>query len=135
LSTEQGGPSELSARATAAMRAVLDLLAADAGAPTSVRVPERAWRVHVADSLSGLEVRSLRDAKRIADLGAGAGFPGLPLALALPGAHLDLLESNRRKCEFLGRALERAALGNARVVCKRSEAWAAKGPPAGGREA
>jgi 16S rRNA (guanine527-N7)-methyltransferase len=117
------------------MRTVLELLASDRAAPSSVREPDRAWRVHVADSLSGLEVDPLRMAERIADLGSGAGFPGLPLALALPGASVGLLESSGRKCEFLSRAIEGAAIGNAEVICDRSETWAAKAPPSGGHEA
>ena len=88
----------------------------------------------MADSLSGLEVEALRAARRIADLGAGAGFPGLPLAVALPGSRVDLIESTGRKCEFIRRAIERAGIDNARVVCERSESWAAERPPDGGRE-
>jgi 16S rRNA (guanine527-N7)-methyltransferase len=135
LSAGRGDPSELSAPATAAMRTILGLLSTNHAAPSAVREPERAWRVHVADSLSGLGVEALRTAERIADLGAGAGFPGLPLALALPDARVDLLESNGRKCEFMARAIERAGIANARVVCRRSEAWAEEAPPSGGREA
>jgi 16S rRNA (guanine527-N7)-methyltransferase len=135
LSAERRDAIELSDQARAALRTVLDLLAEDRAAPSAVREPERAWQVHVADSLSGLEVDALRAARRIADIGAGAGFPGLPLAVALPGARVDLLESNRRKCEFMARAIERAGIENARVVCERSETWAAAAPPAGGREA
>ena len=56
-----------------------------AASVSSVIEPDRGWKVHVADSLTGLEFAALRDAKRIADIGAGAGFPGLPLAVALPG--------------------------------------------------
>ena len=76
--------------------------------------PRRAWRVHVADSLSGLEFAELARARRIADVGAGAGFPGLVLAAALPAARVDLIESVGRKCEFMrardrrGRARQRA---------------------------
>jgi 16S rRNA (guanine527-N7)-methyltransferase len=99
-----------------------------------VRDPDAAWRVHVADSLSGLEVEGLRTAKSIVDVGAGAGFPGLPLAVALPHATLDLVEANRRKCEFIERAIGAGGVANARVVCRRSEEWAAADPPAGGRE-
>ena len=88
----------------------------------------------MADSLSALEVEALRAARRIADLGAGAGFPGLPLAVALPGSRVDLIESTGRKCEFIRRAIERAGIDNARVVCERSESWAARRPPDGGRE-
>jgi 16S rRNA (guanine527-N7)-methyltransferase len=88
----------------------------------------------VADSLSGLEVEALRAARRIADLGAGAGFPGLPLAAALPGSRVDLIEATGRKCEFVRRAIERAGIDNARVVCERSEGWAARPPPDGGRD-
>jgi 16S rRNA (guanine527-N7)-methyltransferase len=134
LSAESGAATELSDQARAALRTILDLLAEERAAPSAVRDPEQAWRVHVADSLTGLEVEALRAARRIADLGAGAGFPGLPLALALPEGRVDLIESTGRKCEFIRRAIERAGIGNARVVCERSEAWAAHPPPAGGRE-
>ena len=54
--------------------------------------------------------------------------------MALPGAHVDLVESVRRKCEFMRRAVAVAELANARVVCERSEDWAKSPPPAGGRE-
>jgi 16S rRNA (guanine527-N7)-methyltransferase len=114
--------------------ALLAALASDPRAPSSVRDPERARDVHVADSLSGLEVGALAAARRIADVGSGAGFPGLVLALALPEAQVDLIESNARKCEFIRGARERAAIGNATVVAERAETWAASDPPAGGRE-
>jgi 16S rRNA (guanine527-N7)-methyltransferase len=121
-------------QAREALRTVLDLLSADRTAPSAVRDPEQGWRVHVADSLIGLEVDELRAAKRIADVGAGAGFPGLPIAVALPEARIDLLESVTRKCEFMRRAVRDAAIQNARIVCQRAEAWAAKPSPEGGRE-
>ena len=126
---------ELPPPAASRLRAVLDLLAADPNAPSSVRDPERAWAVHVADSLTGLEVEPLRHAGRIADVGAGAGFPGLVLAVALPDAQVDLIESVRRKCDFIERAIERAGITNARAVCARAETWAADAAPGGGGEA
>jgi 16S rRNA (guanine527-N7)-methyltransferase len=90
----------------------------------------------VADSLSGLEVGELARARQIADVGAGAGFPGLALAIALPRAHVDLIESAGRKAAVIGRLAQAANLGNARAVTARAEEWA--GAPAqlgGGREA
>jgi 16S rRNA (guanine527-N7)-methyltransferase len=112
------------------LRIVLDLLAEERASVSSV-VDERAWRVHVADSLTGLEVKELREAARIADVGAGAGFPGLALAVALPQAQIDLLESVGRKCEFMRRAAAAAGIANATVRNLRSEDWAV----AAGREA
>jgi 16S rRNA (guanine527-N7)-methyltransferase len=103
---------------------LLELLRDDPRAPVSVSSIERARQVHVDDSLSGLELAELSGARRIADLGTGAGFPGLVLAIALPEARVDLVESVSRKCEFLGRAIERTGVSNARVVCERAEAWA-----------
>jgi 16S rRNA (guanine527-N7)-methyltransferase len=135
LTAKPDGAVELPPGGREALRAVLELLARDREAPSAVRSPRDAWRVHVADSLSGLEVGELRSARRIADVGAGAGFPGLPLAVALPQARVDLIESTGRKCEFMRRAIERAGVGNARVVCERAETFAEASPPRGGREA
>ncbi|HEV2858783.1 MAG TPA: 16S rRNA (guanine(527)-N(7))-methyltransferase RsmG [Solirubrobacterales bacterium] len=112
------------------LKAVLELLAEERASVSSV-VDERAWKVHVVDSLTGLEVPDLREAERIADVGAGAGFPGLVLAVALPDAEVDLLESVGRKCEFMRRAAAEAAIANATVRNTRSEEWASSG----GREA
>ncbi|HEX8085869.1 MAG TPA: 16S rRNA (guanine(527)-N(7))-methyltransferase RsmG [Solirubrobacteraceae bacterium] len=109
----------------AALRAILDLLASDDTAPTTVRDPERAVDVHVADSLSGLVLEEVRSARAIADLGSGAGFPGLALAAALPKAHVSLVESVGRKCAFMERAIGAAGLSNAEVVCQRAEEWQA----------
>ena len=64
---------------------LLELLARR-DAPVSRSSVRRAREVHIADSLSGLEIETLRDASRIADLGSGAGLPGLALAAKLPGA-------------------------------------------------
>ena len=114
----------------AKLETVLELLAEERASVSSV-VDERAWQVHVADSLTGLEVAELREARRIADVGAGAGFPGLVLAVALPNSQVDLVESVGRKCEFMRRSIEAAGIANASVLNTRSEDLAA----ADGREA
>jgi 16S rRNA (guanine527-N7)-methyltransferase len=116
--------------ARAKLETILSLLAEERASVSSV-VDERAWKVHVVDSLTGLEVADLREAGRIADVGAGAGFPGLALAVALPEAQVDLVESVGRKCEFMRRAIEAAEIANASVFNTRSEESAA----ADGREA
>lgn len=104
----------------AAITLVLELLEGERASVSSV-VDERAWTVHVADSLTGLEVPALREATRIADIGSGAGFPGLPLAVALPSARVDLIESVGRKCDFMRRAIDAAGISNAHVLNARSE--------------
>jgi 16S rRNA (guanine527-N7)-methyltransferase len=105
---------------------VLELLAADPTAPTTVTAPLDGVDVHITDSLAALTLPAIREARRIADLGTGAGFPGLPLAVALPHAHVDLVESLGRKCAFLERAVAAAEVANAAVVCVRAEEWAAR---------
>jgi 16S rRNA (guanine527-N7)-methyltransferase len=116
----------------ARLEPVLQLLAADRASLSSVRDPERAWNVHVADSLAGLEL--VGEPERLVDVGAGAGFPGLALAAALSSTEVDLVESVSRKCEFIRRAIDAAELANARVICERAETWAQMPPPDGGRE-
>jgi 16S rRNA (guanine527-N7)-methyltransferase len=59
----------------------------------------------------------------VADLGSGAGWPGLALAAALPGADVRLVESAARRCRYLEKAVEAAGLGNVTVVHARAEEW------------
>jgi 16S rRNA (guanine527-N7)-methyltransferase len=101
----------------------LAVLESDEHAPTAIRAVDEATDAHVADSLVALELDVVGNAQRIADLGSGAGFPGLALAVALPHAEVSLIESQRRKCQFLERVCAAAAVVNARVVCARVEEW------------
>jgi 16S rRNA (guanine527-N7)-methyltransferase len=110
-------------QAEQALDALVELLAEPRAPIASSTVP-RAREVHIADSLSGLQVDALREAERVADLGSGAGVPGLVLAAELPETRFDLIESVSRKCEFLRDAIRRMGLANADVICRRSEEWA-----------
>jgi 16S rRNA (guanine527-N7)-methyltransferase len=105
------------------LEAILRALAADERPPTAVRDPARAVDVHLADSLVALELDVLPAAERIADLGAGAGFPGLALAVALPEGEFWLVESQARKCSFIEGLCAIAGIANARVVRARAEEW------------
>jgi 16S rRNA (guanine527-N7)-methyltransferase len=102
--------------------ALLEALA-DPAAPTSVHDRAQARNVHIADSLTALSVPEVRAARRIADLGAGAGPPGLVLAIALPGAEVTLVESVGKKCAWMEATVERLGLANVRVVWARAEEW------------
>jgi 16S rRNA (guanine527-N7)-methyltransferase len=115
----------LSADATSQLQSLLESLTRDPLAPTTVRDPERALDDHLADSLVALELPEVRSASSIADLGAGVGVPGLPLAIAVPTATVVLVESNQRKCEFIRRAAEACRADNASVAWTRAEAWPA----------
>jgi 16S rRNA (guanine527-N7)-methyltransferase len=105
------------------LAALLRGLAADERAPTAVRDPSRAVDVHLADSLAALELDVLRAAKKIADLGTGAGFPGLVLAVALPESEVGLVEAQVRKCAFIEGLCVSTQIVNARVVRARAEEW------------
>ncbi len=102
------------------LETVLELLAAERASVSSV-TDDRAWKVHVEDSLTGLDVPELRLAARVADVGAGAGFPGLVLAVALPEAQIDLIESISRKTAFITAAAEAANIPNALAITTRAE--------------
>ncbi|HWH09905.1 MAG TPA: 16S rRNA (guanine(527)-N(7))-methyltransferase RsmG [Solirubrobacteraceae bacterium] len=105
------------------LRCLLEALSTDPHAPSTVTAAQAAVDVHLADSLTALELDALGSAKRVADIGSGAGFPGIPLAVALPTAVVSLLESSSRRCDFLRRACSAAGVANAVVVATRAEAW------------
>jgi 16S rRNA (guanine527-N7)-methyltransferase len=76
-------------------------------------------RAHILDAFP--VCRLVRDGMRIADLGSGAGFPGIPLAILCSGAHVSLVESRRKKANFLREVVRATELANAEVVEERAE--------------
>jgi 16S rRNA (guanine527-N7)-methyltransferase len=92
---------------------------------TAIRDPEAAAVGHVVDSLTALPVLRARGVRRFLDLGSGGGFPGLPLAVALPAETALLVDSIVKKVRFLETAA--AAVGmedQVRVHAGRVEALA-----------
>jgi 16S rRNA (guanine527-N7)-methyltransferase len=102
----------------------LEALAGEPDPHTTVSRPAAALDRHVADALTALEVPAVRDAAHIADLGAGAGFPGLVLALVMPDTRVDLIESAARKTAVIERLAAAADVPNARAITARAEDWA-----------
>lgn len=72
---------------------------------TGFKEPERIIRDGVLRSLRLLALLPKRDGVRLADVGSGAGFPGIPLKIARPGLNVTLVEASRRKASFLLHAI------------------------------
>ena len=111
------------------------MLAWRRGNVTALRTREEIVSTLFGDALALLDVPQLleRSGAGWLDLGAGAGVPGIPLAVAVPSAELTLLDSVAGKCAFLHAAVDAAGLGaRATVVCARSEHHAAAGQPGRG---
>lgn len=94
----------------------------EASAPTTVGARD-AWDLHVADARSALLVPEVPAATTLADLGSGAGIPGLVLAEALPSCRVWLIESARRKADWIAATALRCGLANAVAVWSRAESW------------
>jgi 16S rRNA (guanine527-N7)-methyltransferase len=106
--------------------ALLDRMALEPQNLTAIEGITDGVERHLADSLSALTLAQVAAARTILDLGSGGGFPGLPLALALPGAVVTLVESERRKAAWLVRAS--GGVPNVRVVADRAETLARREP-------
>lgn len=96
---------------------------------TAVKSAKEARDVHVADSLAGIEVPAIQEAKSIIDIGSGAGFPGLVLAVALPDTQITLVDSVRKKMEAAARFAKELELENLECIWGRAEEIASAGSP------
>ncbi len=86
---------------------------------TSISDPEDFTQLHILDSLAALEL--IPHGAHICDIGAGAGFPGLPLRIARPDISLDLIESRGKKIQFLKECAHALNLENVRPFHSRME--------------
>lgn len=92
---------------------------------TAIREPAEMVRKHLLDSLA---VQPFLAGERIADVGTGPGFPGLPLAVVNPSRRFTLVEATAKKARFVEHAAAVLGLDNVEVVNSRAEAWKAPRP-------
>jgi 16S rRNA (guanine527-N7)-methyltransferase len=87
---------------------------------TAIRDRPSQLTKHLLDSLT---VQPFLQGERIADVGSGAGFPGIPLAIVEPHRHFTLVESTGKKCRFLEHVRDTLELKNVEVVQSRAESY------------
>lgn len=90
---------------------------------TRIVEKEDVYLKHFYDSLTIAKITDIIN-QSICDLGSGAGFPGLVLAICFPSAKLTLIESNGKKCNFLNIVKEELSLNNVTVINTRIEEYA-----------
>ncbi len=93
---------------------------------TAIRDPQEIVRRHFAESLFTGAQLDLKPNVRLADLGSGAGFPGLPIAVLRPEIQVTLIESQQKKVTFLREVIRSAQIGNANVYAGRAEEVSSK---------
>lgn len=86
---------------------------------TAIKTPEGAALLHFADSLTLSEF--VPEGAKLLDIGSGAGFPAIPLAIARPDLTITALDSTQKRVDFINRCAEMLKLTNLRAVCHRAE--------------
>ena len=122
------GLEDLPAAAVAALEGHLRLLLAWTAVVnlTAIRDPHAAVAAHVLDALAALPLLRRNGVRALLDLGSGGGYPGLPLAIALPAERALLVDSIGKKARFLATAVTGLGLaGRVDVAAERAETLAA----------
>jgi len=88
---------------------------------TAVSDFEGVVKTHFADSLSIVRAVDLTKVKNVMDVGSGAGFPGIPIAIAFPKIHVTMLDSLNKRVNFINEVIGELHLENAEAVHARAE--------------
>lgn len=89
---------------------------------TAITTPDEMWMRHIFDSLTLIPMLAeLPEGAKVADVGSGAGLPGIPLAIACPALSFDLVEATGKKAAFIESAAKGLDLSNVRVLNERAE--------------
>lgn len=91
---------------------------------TSIITDEDIYLKHFYDSLCLLKIPEINDSTSLLDIGTGAGFPGIPLAIINPKLKVTLVESNGKKCDFLKIVKNKLNLNNIEIINIRAEDYA-----------
>lgn len=95
---------------------------------TAIREPADMIRKHFLDSLTCTYAwREMEPPASLIDIGTGAGFPGIPLKILMPGLHLTLVESIGKKADFCRHIVDTLLLENVEVITARAEEVGAQG--------
>lgn len=87
---------------------------------TAIRDEEGIIEKHFIDSLYSAKYIDFNN-KSLCDLGTGAGFPGIPLAIIFPSLKVTLVEANNKKIKFLNSVVEKLSLNNVTIINQRAE--------------
>lgn len=93
---------------------------------TAIKTPELVYLKHFYDSLTLQKVVQFQENQKVLDIGTGAGFPGMIIAITNPNVEVHLLDSNHKKIDFLNELIQKLDLSNVKTIHERSEEYAKK---------